>query len=33
MLKAIERHQDRVIESAINPTTHWNPERQPLQAG
>jgi len=33
MLKAIERHRDRVIESAIDPTTHWNPERQPLQAG
>ncbi|MGH2984446.1 MAG: NAD-dependent epimerase/dehydratase family protein [Solirubrobacterales bacterium] len=33
ILKAIERHRDRVIESAIDPTTHWNPERQPLQAG
>jgi UDP-sulfoquinovose synthase len=33
MLKAIERHRDRVVESAIDPVTHWNPERQPLQAG
>jgi UDP-sulfoquinovose synthase len=33
MLKAIERHRDRVIESAIDPTTRWSPERQPLQAG
>ncbi len=33
MLKAIERYQDRVIESAIDPITRWNPERQPLQAG
>jgi UDP-sulfoquinovose synthase len=33
MLKAIQRHRDRVIESAIDPTTHWNPERQPLKAG
>jgi UDP-sulfoquinovose synthase len=33
MLKAIARHRDRVIESAIDPTTHWNPERQPLKAG
>jgi UDP-sulfoquinovose synthase len=33
MLKAIQRHQGRVIESAIDPTTHWNPERQPLEAG
>ena len=33
MLKAIERHRDRVIESAIDPATRWNPERQPLQAG
>jgi UDP-sulfoquinovose synthase len=33
MLKAIDRHRDRVIESAIDPTTRWSPERQPLQAG
>jgi UDP-sulfoquinovose synthase len=33
MLKAIDRHRDRVIESAIDPTTQWKPERQPLQAG
>jgi UDP-sulfoquinovose synthase len=33
MLKAIDRHRDRVIESAIEPVTRWNPERQPLQAG
>jgi UDP-sulfoquinovose synthase len=33
MLKAIDRHRDRIIESAIDPTTRWNPERQPLQAG
>jgi UDP-sulfoquinovose synthase len=33
MLKAIERHRDRVIEAAIDPTTRWNPARQPLQAG
>jgi UDP-sulfoquinovose synthase len=33
MLKAIDRHRDRVVESAIDPITHWNPERQPLQAG
>jgi UDP-sulfoquinovose synthase len=33
MLKAIQRHRDRVIESAIDPSTHWNPERQPLKAG
>jgi UDP-sulfoquinovose synthase len=33
MLKAIDRHRDRVIESAIDPTTRWKPERQPLQAG
>jgi UDP-sulfoquinovose synthase len=33
MLKAIQRHRDRVIESAIDPSTRWNPERQPLKAG
>jgi UDP-sulfoquinovose synthase len=33
MLKAIDRHRDRVIESAIDPTTRWSPERQPLKAG
>jgi UDP-sulfoquinovose synthase len=33
MLHAIDRHRDRVIESAIDPRTHWRPERQPLQAG
>jgi UDP-sulfoquinovose synthase len=33
MLKAIQRHRDRVIETAIDPSTHWNPERQPLKAG
>jgi hypothetical protein len=33
MLKAIDRHRDRIIESTIDPTTRWNPERQPLQAG
>ncbi len=32
MLKTIERHRDRVIESAIDPQTRWNPQRQPLQA-
>jgi UDP-sulfoquinovose synthase len=33
MLHAIDRHRDRVIESAIDPRTHWRPEHQPLQAG
>jgi UDP-sulfoquinovose synthase len=33
MLHAIERYRDRVIESAIDPSVHWKPERQPLQAG
>jgi UDP-sulfoquinovose synthase len=33
MIKTIERHRDRVIESAIDPRTRWNPQRQPLQAG
>jgi UDP-sulfoquinovose synthase len=32
MLKAIELHRDRVIESVIDPRTRWNPQRQPLQA-
>ena len=25
MLKTIERHRDRVIDSAIDPRTQWNP--------
>jgi UDP-sulfoquinovose synthase len=33
MLNTISKHRDRVIESAIDPATRWNPQRQPLQAG
>jgi UDP-sulfoquinovose synthase len=33
MLKAIERHRDRVIESAIDPSTRWNPSQQPAATG
>jgi UDP-sulfoquinovose synthase len=33
MLKAIEQHRDRVIDSAIDPSTHWKPEREPAKAG
>jgi UDP-sulfoquinovose synthase len=33
MLTTIERHKDRIIETAIDPRTHWKPERAPLQAG
>jgi len=29
MLKTIERQRDRVIESAIDPRTRWNPQREP----
>jgi UDP-sulfoquinovose synthase len=29
MLKTIGRHRDRVIESAIDPATQWNPSQQP----
>jgi UDP-sulfoquinovose synthase len=29
MLKMIERHRDRVIDSAIDPRTRWNPSQQP----
>ena len=29
MLKAIESNRDRVIESAIDPATRWNPSQQP----
>ena len=30
MLKMIERHRDRVIDSAIDPKTRWNPSQQPV---
>jgi UDP-sulfoquinovose synthase len=33
MLKTIERHRDRVIDSAIDPQTRWKPERETLRAG
>jgi UDP-sulfoquinovose synthase len=35
MLHAIERHKDRVIESAIDPRVRWRrePQPEPLQAG
>jgi UDP-sulfoquinovose synthase len=33
MLKAIERHRDRVIESAIDPRTRWKPQPTPELAG
>jgi hypothetical protein len=26
----IERHRDRVIDSAIDPKTRWNPSQQPV---
>jgi UDP-sulfoquinovose synthase len=29
MLKMIERHRERVIDSAIDPRTRWNPSQQP----
>jgi UDP-sulfoquinovose synthase len=29
MLHAIERHKGRVIESSIDPHTHWNPAKSP----
>src|SRR5919106_1032613 len=29
MLKMIERHRDRVVDSAIDPKTRWNPSQQP----
>jgi UDP-sulfoquinovose synthase len=29
MLHAIERHKDNVIESAIDPSTRWNPAKSP----
>jgi UDP-sulfoquinovose synthase len=29
MLKMIERHRDRVMDSAIDPKTRWNPSQQP----
>jgi hypothetical protein len=29
MLSAIERHRDRVIESAIDPRTQWKPAQEP----
>jgi UDP-sulfoquinovose synthase len=29
MLNTIERHRDRVIESAIDPATQWKPSQQP----
>jgi UDP-sulfoquinovose synthase len=30
MLKMIERHRDRVIESAIDPRTQWKPSQEPV---
>jgi UDP-sulfoquinovose synthase len=33
MLKTIERHRDRVIDSAIDPRTQWKPLRAPAGAG
>jgi len=32
MLKTIERHRDRVIDSAIDPRTHWKPSQAPAGA-
>ena len=29
MLNTIERHRDRVIESAIDPQTQWKPSQEP----
>jgi UDP-sulfoquinovose synthase len=29
MLKTIERHRDRVIDSAIDPRTQWRPSQEP----
>jgi UDP-sulfoquinovose synthase len=29
MLKTIERHRDRVIDSAIDPRTRWKPSQEP----
>jgi UDP-sulfoquinovose synthase len=29
MLTTIQRHRDRVIESAIDPATRWNPSQEP----
>ena len=33
MLKTIERHRDRVIDSAIDPRTRWRPRHEPAPAG
>jgi hypothetical protein len=33
MLKTIERHRDRVIDSAIDPRTQWKPSGTPAAAG
>jgi UDP-sulfoquinovose synthase len=33
MLKTIERHRGRVIDSAIDPRTQWKPQTAPAQAG
>jgi len=33
MLKTIERHRDRVIDSAIDPRTQWRPSQEPAPAG
>jgi UDP-sulfoquinovose synthase len=32
MLKTIERHRDRVIDSAIDPRTQWKPSQEPAGA-
>jgi UDP-sulfoquinovose synthase len=32
MLKTIEKHKDRVIESAIDPRTQWKPSQEPAGA-
>jgi UDP-sulfoquinovose synthase len=32
MLKTIGQHRDRITEAAIDPTTRWDPKREPAQA-